>query len=76
MWEMHREYSDEQIRNLYGRGGLYYELKENYGKALEFYSKSGDSDKVSELIIKSASLHSGMGHYDELERYFAMLSEE
>ena len=76
MWEMHREYSDEQIRTLYGRGGLYYELKENYGKALEFYSKSGDSDKVSELIIKSASLHPGMGHYDELERYFAMLSEE
>ena len=74
--EMQKEYSDEQIRMIYSRGGLYYELHENYGKALEFYSKSGDCSKVSELIIKSIYLHPGMGHYEELESYFELLSDE
>ncbi len=74
-WKMQKEYSDEQIRSIYGRGGLYYELHESYGKALEFYSKSKDKSKVSELIIKSMYLHPGMGHYEELERYFEMLPD-
>lgn len=75
-WKMQKEYSDEQIRSIYCRGGLYYELHESYGKALEFYSRGGDKTKVSELIIKSMYLHPGMGHYEELESYFEMLPDE
>lgn len=69
-------YSDEQRKALYARGGLYAELHENYGKALEYYSKSGAKEKVSELLIKSLSFHPGMGHFEELERYFYSLSDE
>lgn len=76
LWEQSRVYSDEQRKALYARGGLYAELHENYGKALEYYSKSGAKDKVSELLIKSLSFHPGMGHFEELERYFYSLSDE
>ncbi len=76
LWEQSRVYSDEQRKALYARGGLYAELHENYGKALEYYSKSGAKDKVSELLIKSLSFHPGMGHFEELEGYFYSLSDE
>ena len=76
MWEQKREYTDEQRRALYARAGLCFELRENYGKALECYSKSGDGAKVSELLIKSTALHPGMGHYEELDEYFQSLSDD
>ncbi len=76
IWEQDRYYNDEQKRALYSRGGLYYELHEDYVKALEFYSKSREQNKVSELIIKITSSHPGMGYYEELENYYLSLSDE
>ena len=76
LWEQSRAYSDEQRKALFARGGLYAELHENYGKSLEYYSKSGQQGKVSELLIKSLSLHPGMGHFEDLEGYFYSLTEE
>ena len=75
MWEQQRSYTPEQQSALFSRGGLYYALHQNYAKALEFYQKSGEQDKVSELIIKVTELHPGMGHYEELEDYYFSLSE-
>ncbi len=75
MWEQDRCYTEEQKRALFSRGALYYELKEDYVRALEFYSKSGEQNKVSGLIIKITGLHPGMGHYEELEKYFLSLSD-
>ena len=75
MWEQQKEYSEEQRHALLGRGGLYFELKGEYGKALEYYSKAGESGKVSELLIKSTTLHPGMGQYEKLERYFRTLKD-
>lgn len=75
LWELDQSYSQEQLRALYSRGGLYYELKEDYGKALECYSKAGGFNKVSELLVKNAELHPGMGHYDEMEPYYRSLPE-
>ena len=74
-WELRQKYSDEQCRAIYNRGGLYYELKEDYGRALQCYVKSGDHSKVSELLEKNAMLHPGMGHYYEMERYYRDLPE-
>ncbi len=74
-WELRQKYSDEQCRAIYNRGGLYYELKEDYGRALQCYVKSGDHGKVSELLEKNAMLHPGMGHYYEMERYYRALPE-
>ena len=57
------------------RGGLYYELKENYGRALECYAESGNHSKVSELLEKNAQFHPGMVYYDEMEKYYRALPE-
>ena len=68
LWEMDREYSEEKRRTVLGRGGLYYELKEDYSHALECYTMAGDHSKVSELLVRNAELHPGMGHYSEMEK--------
>ena len=76
LWKMEQEYSEEQKRDLYNRGGLYYELKEDYGNALACYSKIGAYTKISELLVKNAEIHPGMGHYDEMEPYYRALPEK
>lgn len=75
LWEMSLEYSDERRRALLARGGMCYELKEDYSRALECYSAAGDHSKVSEILIFNAELHPGMGHYAEMEKYYRALPE-
>ena len=75
LWEMGREYSEEKRRILFNRGGLYYELKEEYPHALDCYTKGGDYAKVSELLTRNAEQHPGIGHYYELEKYYRGLPE-
>lgn len=75
MWEINKSYTAEQIQNLYNRGGLYYELKEEYPMALECYLKSGDHRKISEILVKHSRLHPGTGHYMEMEKYYRKLPE-
>lgn len=75
LWEMDREYTEEKRRALLSRGGLYYELKEDFSSALDCYTRGGDHAKVSELLIRNAELHPGMGHYAEMEQYYRALPE-
>ncbi len=75
MWEQNREYTEEQRRALYSRCGLFYELRQDYAEALEYYMKSGENSKVSELLIKATRLHPGMGHYEEMESYYMSLPD-
>lgn len=75
LWKMEQEYSEERRKSLLNRGGLYYELKEDYAHALKCYTNGGDHSKVSELLIRNAELHPGMGHYAEMEKYYRSLPE-
>ena len=75
LWKMEQEYSEERCKSLLNRGGLYYELKEDYAHALECYTNGGDHSKVSELLVRNAELHPGMGHYAEMEKYYRSLPE-
>ena len=75
LWEMEREYTEEKRKALISRGGLYYELKEDYAHALECYTSGGDHSKVSELLVRNAELHPGMWHYAEMEKYYRSLPE-
>lgn len=75
LWELRQECSEEQIKALYNRGGVYYELTEEYGKAMDCYMKSGDHSKISLLLIQNAQLHPGTGYYDEMEKYYYALPE-
>ena len=75
LWEMEQEYTPDKQRALFSRGGMYYELKEDFVHALECYSKGGDHTKVSDLLVRNAELHPGMGHYAEMEKYYRSLPE-
>ena len=75
LWEMDHSYSPEKRRALFNRGGLYFELKEDYSHALDCYAKGGDHAKVSEILIRNAELHPGMGHYSQMEKYYRSLPE-
>ncbi len=76
LWEMELEYAPEKRNAIFSRGGLYYELKEDYAHALDCYTRGGDHSKVSELLIRNAELHPGMGHYAEMEQYYRALPED
>lgn len=54
LWEMGREYPPERKRALMVRGGMYYELKEDYPNALDCYIQGQEHAKVSELLIRNA----------------------
>lgn len=75
LWQMTREYTEEKHKAILERGGLYYELKEDYAHALEYYTKGGDHSKVSDLLVRNAQLHPGMGYYSEMEMYYRSLPE-
>ncbi|MDD3229827.1 MAG: LuxR C-terminal-related transcriptional regulator [Oscillospiraceae bacterium] len=70
LWEMQKCYTPDEQNAVYGRAALYYELKEDYGKALDCYSRCGDHRKVTKLLVKNAEQHPGVGHYYEMERYY------
>ena len=74
-WELDQKYTSDQRCTLCDRGALYYELNEDYGSALEFYTRSGNKAKVADLLVKNAGLHPGMGHYLEMEPYYRALPE-
>lgn len=75
LWEMDREYTDDKRRALLSRAGLYYELHEDYPHALECYTEAKDHNKASELLIRSAERHPGMGFYREMEQYYRALPQ-
>ena len=75
MWEMDREFSEEKKKATFVRGGLYYELKEDYANALECYTLGDDHSKASEILIRNSELHPGMGHYSEMAKYYKSMPE-
>lgn len=76
LWQQDREYSAEDQRALYSRAGLYYQLQEDYTSALACYSRCGDYQKVSELLVRNSELHPGLAHFDEMEPYYRALPRE
>lgn len=76
MWELHQKFTDAEQRSLYSRAALYYELHDEFDKALEFYSLAGEQSKVSALLVKNAEQHPGVGYYHELQNYYFDLPQE
>lgn len=75
LWELERKYSSQKKNAVLVRGGMYYELKGDYEKALDCYSRGKDHSKVSEILIRNGESHPGMGHYSEMEKYYRSLPE-
>ena len=76
LWQQEREYSAGEQKRLYGRAALYYELHDDYKNALDCYTRCGEYQKVSDLLIKNSGLHPGLAHYDEMEDYYRALPRE
>ncbi len=76
LWEMNQLYSDKEQRSVYSRAGLYYELRDDFSRAMDCYVRCGDHQKVSELLVKNAEMHVGAGHYYEMEKYYEALPEK
>ena len=76
LWQQEREYSAEEQNWLYSRAALYYELHDDYKSALDCYTRCGEYQKVSDLLIKNSELHPGLAHYDEMEDYYRALPRE
>lgn len=76
LWRMHRTLDETEQRTLYSRAALYYELHDEFGKALDFYSRAGETRKVSEMLVKNAEKHPGVGHYQEMQNYYFALPRE
>lgn len=77
LWKLSQERTAEEQRALFSRAGLYYELHDQMKSALDCYSRAGNQRKISELLVKNAELHVGVGQYLEMEKYyFAMPKEE
>lgn len=75
-WEAHQSMSVEEQQAMYNRAALHYELSGDLASALECYEKAGAQHKISELLIKNAELHPGVGHYHEMEKYYFALPRE
>lgn len=75
LWELQQTETVEEQNDVYSRAGLYYELRDDYARALDCYSKCGNHRKVSELLVKNAELHPGVGHYYDMEDYYYALPE-
>ena len=75
-WELNQTLTEAEQRILYSRAALYFELHDELGKALDYYSLAGERSKISELLVKNAEQHPGVGHYREMAQYYFALPRE
>ena len=75
-WEQRQTLSEAEQRSLYDRAALYYELHDELDQALAYYSKAGEENRISDLLVKNAERHPGVGHYREMQDYYFALPRE
>ena len=73
--ELQRCYSHEQINGFIRNIALYYEMSGNEMKALEFYAKGSDTDKIRYMLVRNAKINPEMGYFYEMRKYYLMLSD-
>ena len=74
--ELQRCYSHEQIDGFIRNIALYYEMNGNEMKALEFYAKCSDTDKIRDMLVRNAKINPEMGYFYEMRKYYLMLSDK
>lgn len=76
MWQFHKHFTEEEKQQIYLQGSRYYEAKNNIVKALEYYDKAKEYEKITELLVLNAEQNPGVGHYQEMERYYMHMPRE
>ncbi len=74
--ELQRCYSHEQIDGFLRNIALYFEMDGNEMKALEFYARCNDTDKIRDMLVRNAKLNPEMGYFYEMRKYYLMLSDK
>lgn len=74
--ELQRCYSHEQIDGFIRNIALYYEMNGNEMKAIEFYAKCSDTDKIRDMLVRNAKINPEMGYFYEMRKYYLMLSDK
>ena len=75
-WKKNLSWSKEKIAQNYNTAARYYELHDRIPGALKYYSLSGDTERVRDILIKNISRHPGTGHYFETRKYYFELPRE
>lgn len=73
--EMRNIYTQDYINGQYKRAALYYELKNQAPRAIDYYIKLGDVEKIRELLIRDTFNRPADGDYVDLRKGYAMLDE-
>ena len=69
-------FPQKNLRDFALLAGGYYEAHNEDNKALELYSKSNESGRIRELLLRNSRKCPGSGYYIEMRKYYLMLSEE
>lgn len=75
-YKLQTDLTKAQRNNVYNNAGLYYELVEDIHGAMDCYEKSGNQDKIADLLVQNAGKHVGAGHYYETRKYYFAMPEE
>lgn len=71
----HEICSETHIMQLYQNTGLYYELEDDLPSAMNYYSKAGNVDKLSVLLIENSNRNASNAQFYETEKYYRSLPE-
>lgn len=76
IWKREQVLSTSEQEEIFNRAGLYYELEEEIEKALFYYDKVDNEEKVSKLLIRNVERQPGVAHFFETREYYLKLPEE
>lgn len=70
-----KRFGPQQQKDCAYRAGLYYAMQGEILLALKMFERSGNRERIKELLIRNARLNPGNGHYWELRHYYLGLEE-
>ena len=65
-----KEYDSKFLTDCYYNAGIYYSINDRDEKAIEMFSKSGNMEKVKEILIRNSAKNPGAGYYYEMRTYY------
>lgn len=73
IWRQDLFMTERQRNEFYDRAAIYYELHDDYVKALEAYRNSQNYEKLENLLCKVVDANPGMENYQEIETFMNAL---
>lgn len=74
--EMRSLYTQDYIDGQYKRAALFFELQNDVPRAISYYKRLGDVEKIRELLIRDTFNRPADGDYVDLREGYALLGDE